>query len=557
MARARTCLCLAAVFSSAAWCQSATPAPRFLMADVHAGVKTPNPIMRGGFYRGGRFELHNASMLDLVRTAYGVDPDKVLGGPAWMAKDPFEVVATAPSDTTPESLKTMLQGLLAERFSLVVHRDTRPITAYVITAGQTPLLKPADGTGETGCKIVSNVPENVAPAPGVNIVRANLNGNNVQLNLSEPVPFACRNMTMAAFAEGLRTMVGAQAYIFNTPVVDQTGLAGKWNFDLKWTIRQGGPAAAANAATTVTMADTFDKQLGLKLDLSKAPFPVIVVDSVNETPVANLPGVTEKLAPQSSGFEIVDLKPSMPFPNSGSAGGGGRGGLFFQGAGRVGMQGQSLKGVIAAAWNLTGPDQVTGGPESAATVLYDFAALAPTPELAPGFTPIGAGQFDMESMKQMLQSLLKERFKLAVHEASGSVPGYELVAVKPTLKKADPAGRSGCIEGPAPGDKDPRADNPAAARLVTCLNMSVAEFTAELRNRASGYLAQLPPPVDSTGITGKFDITLNFSGAGVQGAGAITLFDALEKQLGLKLQMGKRPGNVLVIDHCEDRPIDN
>ena len=530
-------------------------APRFPIADVHAVVKTPNSFVRGGFYRGGRYELHNATMLDLVRIAYGFDPDKVLGGPAWATRDAFDVVATAPSGTTPESLKTMLQGLLAERFSLVVHRDTKPVPAYAITVGKTPLLKEADGSGETGCKVVSNVAENAVSAPGVNIVRANLNGNNVHLNLSEPIPFACRNMTMAAFADGLRAMIGAAAYITNIPAVDQTELKGKWNFEVKWTLRQGGPAAA-NAGTPVTMFDTFDK-LGLRLELTKAPFPVIVVDSANETPTANSPGVTEKLATHSTGFEVVDLKPAMPFPNSGVNNGGGRGGLFFQGPGRLGMQGQSVKGLIAAAWNLTGPDQVTGGPKSAETVLFDFAALMNVPELVPGFPVIGNGQFDIDSARLMLQELLKERFKLVVHEESGSVPGYELAAVKPTLKKADPAKKPGCNEGPAPGEKDPRTDNPAASRLVTCLNTSVAEFLTELRNRASGYLAQMPPALDKTGIEGKYDITLNFSPAGAAGAGAITLFDALEKQLGLKLQMGKRPGTVLVIDHCEENPIDN
>jgi len=91
--------------------------------------------MRPGFYKGGRYEAHTATVFDLVRTAYGVDPDKVLNASPWMTKDLFEVTALAPPDTTPDSLKLMLQALLAERFSLVAHRDTKPITAYVITAG--------------------------------------------------------------------------------------------------------------------------------------------------------------------------------------------------------------------------------------------------------------------------------------------------------------------------------------------------------------------------------------------------------------------------------------
>ena len=184
------------------------------------------------------------------------------------------------------------------------------------------------------------------------------------------------------------------------------------------------------------------------------------------------------------------------------------------------------------------------------------------PELVPGCAPIAGGQFDVDSMRLMLRTLLQKRFKLAVHEEAGSVPGYQLVAVKPTLRRADPANRPGCIEGPAAGEKDPRIANPVASRLVTCLNTSVFDFLAELRNRANGYLAQLPSAVDATGLEGKYDITVNFSpigaaGRGGAGSGAITLFDALETQLGLKLETGKRSGAVMVIDHCEDNPIDN
>jgi len=120
------------------------------------------------------------------------------------------------------------------------------------------------------------------------------------------------------------------------------------------------------------------------------------------------------------------------------------------------------------------------------------------------------------------------------------------------VKKANPGGHSGCIEGPGADGKDPRTTNPVAGRLVTCLNMTVAEFASELKNRASGYLGQSPVPVDSTHLDGKYDFTLNFSGAGVSAPGAITLDQALDQQLGLKLGMGNHPGTALVIDHCEE-----
>jgi len=191
-------------------------------------------------------------------------------------------------------------------------------------------------------------------------------------------------MTMEAFVNGLRGMLGAQVYIANTQVVDQTGLTGKWDFDIKWTYRQGPQAAPP--ANFVTIFDSFEKDLGLKLELGKAPFPVIVVDSANQTPSPDLPGVTEKLAPAPLQFEVADLKPAIPVSNTG--GGpmmGGRGGLSFQAMNRVKMQGQTVKSLIAAAWNLNSAESVVGGPKSADTVRYDVDGLLPTPEAAPGF----------------------------------------------------------------------------------------------------------------------------------------------------------------------------
>ena len=555
MPRMLACLSLIAVSCTVAFGQPAAPAAKFLMADVHT-VPPPTQFggLRVGLYKGGRYEIHTATMLDLVRTAYGVDPDKVLGIPPALARNFFEVVATTPPGVTPDTLKLMLQDLLAERFSLVAHRDTKPVPAYVITAGPKPLLKEADGTGETGCKIQSNdTSESTAPRPGVNIVRTNINGSAVQLDLNKPFPFACRNMTMAAFAETLRTLLGAQQYILNTQVVDQTELKGKWNFEVSWTFRQGPQAPVPAAA--VTIFDAFDK-LGLKLELGKAPFPVIVVDSVTENPTANLPGVTEKLAPPPARFELADLRPGIPVPNSGGGNNGGPGGLFMQGGGRVTLLGQSLKSLIATAWNLNNAGSVIGGPPSLEKAKFDVDALAPVPEPVPGFGPM-MGQNDIDGLRQMLRTLLQERFKLTVHEEQRPVPGEEFTVSNPDLlKKADPAGRTGCTEGPGRDGKDPRTSNPKANRLLTCLNMTVAEFAIQLKNQASGYLGQSPVPVDATKLEGKYDFTLNFSGAGLTGPGTITLSEALDKQVGLKLGMGNHPGKALVIDHCEEQPID-
>lgn len=165
--RVLTCVGLAVLLTDLAFSQSAGASsdtqPVFEGADVHVSAHSTNPFpyMKGPFNRGGRYELRTGTMVDLIATAYGVDGDKVVGGPSWLEMDRFDVLAKPPSGATKETLKPMLQALLAERFKLVVHNDTRPMAAWAVTAGKHPALKKADGSGEAGCKFIPPKP----PAP--------------------------------------------------------------------------------------------------------------------------------------------------------------------------------------------------------------------------------------------------------------------------------------------------------------------------------------------------------------------------------------------------------
>src|SRR5689334_17305254 len=84
-------------FSAGAYAQSGAPA--FIAADVHGSFHTATPTMRGGLLPGGRFEVHNATMVDLIRIAYGADTDKIIGGPAWVEWNRYEILAKAPAGT--------------------------------------------------------------------------------------------------------------------------------------------------------------------------------------------------------------------------------------------------------------------------------------------------------------------------------------------------------------------------------------------------------------------------------------------------------------------------
>jgi uncharacterized protein (TIGR03435 family) len=214
MKRAIAGIGFVALLCGAAFAQTAETTPKFDVADVHASAKTTNPNMSGGILRGARYDLRTATMVELIQVAYGLDDTrKIVGGPSWLDTDRFDIAAKAPQSTSQDDLKLMMQALLADRFKLVVHMDNRPLSVFVLSLGKgKPKLKESDGKGEPGCQ---GQPQN--PAPG-------------------EVPYnvvACRNMTMEQFTQ---RMGMAGAYVTN-PAVDQTGLKGAWDFDVKWTGR--------------------------------------------------------------------------------------------------------------------------------------------------------------------------------------------------------------------------------------------------------------------------------------------------------------------------------
>ena len=519
--------------------------PTFETADVHASAHTtnPNPFMTGGVLRGGRYDLRRATIVDLIKIAYDVDPDTVLGGPSWLETDRFDIVAKVPPDTSPETLKLMLQALLADRFKLVLHKDTKPMPAFVLTLGKgKPKLKEADGSGNTGCQ-----PQFQKPEPGT-----------IQYAL-----VSCRNMSMQAFSRMLRLM--ANGYMTH-PVVDWTELKGTWDFDIKWTAR--GLLGQAGV-DSISIFDAVDKQLGLKLEAQKVPSPVLIVDSVNQKPTENPPGVTQSLPPTPPAeFEVAVIKPSMPDSQP----------MFrVLPSGQVDLQGVPLKMLIAFAWNFefaVTNDMIVGAPKFLDSARFDIKAKA---SVGTSSGPTVAPPIDIDDLKLMLRALLADRFKLATHTEERPVTAYNLVAVKPKLKPADPTNRTNFKEGPGDDGKDPRNTSPTLSRLVTCQNMTMAQFADLLQKIAPGYIHS--PVLDATGLEGAWDFTLSFSSANlIQGApprggdagqppggaptasdpnGAVSLFDAVSKQLGLKLEEKKRPVSVLVIDHIEEKPTDN
>jgi uncharacterized protein (TIGR03435 family) len=535
MTRTWTCASLVALLSGVVFGQAAEP-PAFDLADVHASPHVTNPFMRGGVLRGGRYDVRTATMVDLIRTAYGVDAEKVQGGPSWLDTDRFDIQAKAPANTPPETVKLMLQTLLADRFKLKVRMDNKSMPAFALSMGKgKPKLKESDGSASSECQ-----PRPQDPQPGV-------------------IPYnvvACHGRTMEQLAQDLHNFAGG--YLPN-PVVDQTELKGAWDFEIKWT---GRGALAAAGADGISIFDAVDKQLGLKLAPQKLSVPVIVVESVNQKPTDNPPGIATSLPPPPPAeFEVAVIKPSMPNATNMRA---------RMEHGRLDAENVPLKMLVQVAWDINGDELLAGAPKFLDSARFDITAKAPAP-------PPGA-DVDIDDLRMMLRGLLADRFKLKTHFEERPVDGYVLSSTgKPKLQKADPSNRTGCKEGPGPDGKDPRTANPVLSRLLYCQNMTMAQFADQLPNLAGGYAHVTV--LDSTALADAYDFTLSFSAAGLLrgggipgqpaptlGAGgdaasdpngALSLPDAVSRQLGLKLELKKRPMQVLVIDRIEEKPTEN
>ncbi|MGD0798480.1 MAG: TIGR03435 family protein [Acidobacteriaceae bacterium] len=521
----------------------ATPSKSFDLADVHPSAHTLTPNFTGGALHGDRYLLHNATMVNLISLAYGIGNDNILSGPAWLDTDRFDVSAHAPSGTSNDDIKLMLQSLLAERFHLVLRKDSHPLPAFVLTVGKVgPKLKSSDGSQPSGCGDNPNAPKDPPGGPSYIYV-------------------SCHNLTADQIADNLRGMAGG--YLTNQ-VVNQTGLTGAFDFDIKWTARNN---LAKQGADGISIFDAVDKQLGLKLEAKTAPLPVLIVDKVDEKPTPNAPGIDKALPPPPPAeFDVAVLTPSKPDTRMS--------GDFT--ANQVKATGIPVKFFIQYAWSLNPSDDdlIQNQPKWLGQDHWDLVAKAAPEAISVG--PDGKPQFDFDMLPHMVQTLLAERFQFKYHMEDRVIDAFTLVADNPRMKKADPLNRTGCKEGPGPDGKDPRVANPILGRLLYCQNMTMAQLADQLPNLANGYI--FTPVLDSTHLTDAYDFTLSFSTAGQLRApapppsgtqptndpnaaaepnGALSLPDAMAKQLGVKLVKEKRPSPGRGLAHLEQTPTPN
>ena len=523
-----------------------SPASKFEIADIHASSARNRPRFSGGFLRDGRYFLRQATMADLITTAYRLkDSSYVQGGPAWLDWDRYDIEAKVPAGTTQETAKIMLRSLLADRFKLVVHHGDAFVPAFLMTvANGKPNLKAANPTDSGGCE---RQPPNNGPGP------------------NPTIELACRGASLSSLADALNDD-GGGGYL-SYPVIDATGLKGVYDFDLKWTqkffLTRSGPSA-------INIFQALEQELGLKIDFKTTPRPGLVVDNVNETATPNPPDLAKIMPPlPEPQFEVAVIRPTDPAAQRG----------FGRISGdEISLQGIPLKFLITLAWDLDPRDDTTLiAPKWIESDRVDIQAKVAASDL--GTNSEGKPEsVDIEDLRPMLRSLLIDRFQIKYHMEERPGDAYLLIADHPRLDKADPAERTGCTDGPGRDGKDPRLTNVMLNSLVTCRNMTMDQYAAMLTSRRGGYGYQFYQVINETGLKGAWDFTVSWSsldltqggpGPGENSApasdlptasdpnGAITYYAALDKEHGLKLVKTKRPEPVLVIDSIDEKPTEN
>jgi uncharacterized protein (TIGR03435 family) len=231
-------------------------------------IKPSNPETPGKLFRlvsPREMGTINTTVNDMIVFAYGIHPRQIGNGPSWLDADKFDIDGKADGEGAPSQaqFKVMFQKMLADRFQLKFHHEKKELSVYAITVGKTgPKLTTSEGDPSGAPSLLFRGPGNL-PA---------------------------RNTTMEAFAQVM------QAAVLDRPVVDQTGLTGHYDFQLRWTPDEtqfaslGGfrppPGAAESPNAPPDLFTAMQEQLGLRLTATKAQVDVLVIDKV-EKPSGN------------------------------------------------------------------------------------------------------------------------------------------------------------------------------------------------------------------------------------------------------------------------------
>jgi len=206
--------------------------------------------------------------------------------------------------------------------------------------------------------------------------------------------------------------------------------------------------------------------------------------------------------------------------------------------GQLSVRNVPLSMLLQAAYGVR-PNYIFGAPAWAASDRFDIIAKAP------------AGSED--KLPLMLQTLLNQEFKLTVHTEERPMDVYVLAVGKggPKFQKSAQPGQMDCKRTLDARPAAEGADHPfvEGSFLATCKNVTMAELGEVLQGYAPGYINK--NVVDQTGLAGQYDLKVVWAPRTLLDQGGLTMFGAVEKMLGLRLDSKKLPMQVVVVDHAE------
>jgi bla regulator protein BlaR1 len=259
--------------------QADATSPAFDVASIKSN-KAGDGQMMMQIQPGGRMNLSNVTLRLMIRNASRIQEFQIVGGPDWLALDRFDITAKAEGNPSADQMRLMFQKLLEERFKLKTHHETRELPVYSLVMARSDGTKGAQlRPSQVDCSAFrgSGPPPGPGQAPpqcGFRIGPGTINAQGV---------------TMAA-------LVSTLSMRLNRVVLDRTGLSGNFDIDLTWTpdqnqMPQGAPPPGAPDLPPIdpngpSIFTAVQEQLGLKLESTKGPVEVLVIDHV-ERPTEN------------------------------------------------------------------------------------------------------------------------------------------------------------------------------------------------------------------------------------------------------------------------------
>jgi uncharacterized protein (TIGR03435 family) len=492
-----------------------------------------------------RFDMRDATILDLIAFAYDRRDDTILGGPTWIELDRFDVAAkidslepqkySAPSADGPttsnnpyKTIEPVIKRVLEERFQLKTHIEQRSMPGYTLTVAK-------DGLKATEAKDPAALPgchfEQDKAVPGGEII-------------------TCTSQTATE-------LVKEFGGVYPHELIDRTGLTKAYDFTMHMSF--------ANLNTRDEYIRVYTdalRQLGFIVAPGDVPQPALVVDSV-QRPSPNQPDIAMLIPPPLDlEFEVATIKPAAE---------GEQPDRMRATATEITFTAFTVQGLLTRAFQFPTGAMISNRPPWLNVARYTVLVKLP-PDID------GRALYQsQDEIAIMLQKLMADRFGLKYHWGEQTLDGWVLLGGTPKMKKADPNSRSFCKWGAPPGEKDVASgpDSPYDNESH-CQNVTMAQF-ADMMQAITGSDIKYRV-FDKTNLAGSWDLTLYYSSAAKLRAaalaadakakeagadatadpvGGLSLQDAVRKELGIQLVKQPETYPALVLDHIEQTPTEN